>query len=238
MDKFAARVMNVSFWVVPAVFLWLAGAAQGQVVAVSNQENASEGTFSVGDQFSSGTRSGSDLAQAFTTSSSGPATLTSVSLSMQDSDIPGGSFRVSLYSDSAGMPGGLITQFSGSSNPETDGQYTYTAPANTLLSSSTPYWIVAEVDHTAPDKHYGWSYTNDPEPTGEAGWTLGASAANFYQNGASVNGWALQTEAFQRLSIAVVPEPAESACVMALGALAFVGLRYWRRSASRASCSR
>jgi hypothetical protein len=96
------------------------------------------------------------MGQSFTVGGSS-ATLTSVVLTMtnDNTSVTGGNFFVSLY-DATGagsIPGASLLTLSGSANPATAGNYTYTG--SYLLAANTTYYIVAGV--SSGNAVYEWA---------------------------------------------------------------------------------
>jgi len=101
-------------------------------------------------------------AQSFVTDAHGdenPEFLGTVGLGFQTGEYGGGyggGLAVALY-DTSGpgdTPGNLLETLTGSANPATDGNYTYTATGTTFLTASTAYFIVVTDYGTG---HFYWA---------------------------------------------------------------------------------
>jgi hypothetical protein len=74
-------------------------------------------------------------------------------------------FTVMLYSaigNLAVLPGSSLGTLSGSTDPATGGIYTYTAPSNLTLSSTTLYFIVLTAGTAVANGAYTWSESSYP----------------------------------------------------------------------------
>jgi hypothetical protein len=88
-------------------------------------------------------------------------------------------FNVSIYSDNSGQAGTLLGALNGNNDPETAGQYIYTA-SGIILNSTTPYWIVASCDTGSPvppfpPGGYAWQITHSPNYVSASGWSIDTS---------------------------------------------------------------
>jgi hypothetical protein len=90
------------------------------------------------------------IAQSFVTNDQA-WTLTSATLFFKTYN-PSGNLFVDLYSNATDVPGSSLGTLSGSANPESEGQYTYTS-TGISLDPSTTYWLVAGV--SSGDGSYG-----------------------------------------------------------------------------------
>ena len=158
------------------------------------------------------------IGQSFTVGGSS-ATLSSVVLSMDTDNtvIPSGNFFVSLY-DATGAgsnPGADLLTLSGSANPATAGNYTYTG--SYLLAADTTYYIVAGV--SSGTGAYEWA-AHDSLDNGTigystylgAGWNLDNTPVGAVYTDSTFN---MQVNA----DITPAPEPSELGLV-SCGALA------------------
>lgn len=178
---------------------------------VTNLSNTATSNWNVLEGFGTSR----DVASSFTTGIASGYELNSATLFMDNASFPGGGFSLSLYSDSAGLPGSnLGVIFSGSSDPATNGFYTYTASSPYALSASTKYWLVASVAHPGPTRMYPWLATSDFSETSPLGWSIGNTA--FLQ---PVSGsWSLDSSNTQMFSIdatAAAPEPSRATLMVA-----------------------
>jgi len=107
------------------------------------------------------------IAQSFVTNSQA-WTLTSATLFFKAYNSSGNLF-VNLYSNATDVPGSSLGTLSGSDNPTSDGQYTYTS-TGISLDPSTTYWLVAGV--SSGDGSYGWVYDNTGSITSTGVWSI------------------------------------------------------------------
>lgn len=210
--------------------LCLTSANGAAFIGVSNLGAAVSGSAAVSDENISGTRLGSNLAQAFTTGAT-PTILDSVTLDMDSAVIAGGEFSVALFSDIGGFPSTRLADLSGETSPVNAGLYSYVPPNNTGLAAGTTYWIVASVPHEGPlDRAYRWTTTVDPGETGLPGWTLGPYQSRGYTDGVADVSWVVPGPGSLKMEVAVVPEPA--ACAT-WSALVFLGGAAWLKRGRR-----
>jgi len=112
------------------------------------------------------------VASRFTTDNSAPAfQLGSLTLGSIYANTPGGNFVVSIYScvGTAGneLPGSLIGNLSGSSSPNTQSDYIYTA-TDIILQTNKSYWLVTRVTSGSADYRVGYTYSTANSAPG--GW--------------------------------------------------------------------
>ncbi len=167
------------------------------------------------------------IGQSFTVGGSS-ATLSSVVLSMAaDNTIHrSGNFFVSLY-DATGAgssPGATLLALSGSVNPATAGDYTYTG--SYMLAANTTYYIVAGVSGNGA---YEWA-AHDSQDAGTIGYSDSSDGGitwNSDNSGAVFTGETLNMQI--NGDISAVPEPAEwglISCAL-LGLVCIVERRRW-----------
>ena len=106
--------------------------------------------------------SGKWLASSFVTNSQA-WTLTSATLSFGSAQNTSGNLFVNLYSNATNLPGSSLGTLSGSGNPASAGQYTYTSNGISL-DPSTTYWLVAGV--SSGNGNYHWRWTDSVASTG------------------------------------------------------------------------
>jgi hypothetical protein len=201
--------------------------AQGTMTYLSNVDQASAGSLSVG--------SDSWLAALFITgTNSSGYTLDSIQLEMTSASGNPSGFTVMIYSKSPSdigvFPGSSIDTLDGSLNPTTAGIYTYTPALNLTLSASTDYFIVLTAGTTVANGAYDWSFMNTASYNPSGGW-LGAVTLS------SGNGSSLWTRLgansqydYSEFSIDAIPIP--EPCVLALSGLG--GLLFlWHRRKSK-----
>lgn len=85
-------------------------------------------------------------------------------------------FNVSVYSSLNNQAAVLLGALAGTSDPETTGEYTYTA-SGLLLNPNTEYWIVAACDSWStsplmPPGGYAWQMTSSANYTATDGWSI------------------------------------------------------------------
>jgi hypothetical protein len=169
-------------------------------------------------------------AVSFTTdASSSTYQLSSVTLSMDVASGTPAGFALMLYSDNAGRPGTPLETLSGSNNPATAADYTYTS-SGTTLNANTTYWVAASATTGDMFTFYDWKGTTSASEatTGGATWLIGDTLA-YSENGGST--WTIGNGVFAlQLSVSTtaataVPEPSTYAALLGLGALGFVAYK-------------
>ena len=155
--------------------------------------------------------------QAFQTgTASGGYLLNSITLVMGYRLDNASNFNVSVYSSFNGQIGVSLGSLNGSHNPESAGEYVYTASSLTL-SPNTEYCIVATCDSWSPDPihmppgGYSWQFTDSVNYASTDGWAINnyrGQFPDFYQFQFAINA-------------TPVPEPRFFALV-ALGAALFL----------------
>lgn len=128
-------------------------------------------------------------------------------------------FNVSIYSDNGGQAGALVGALNGNTDPETAGQYVYSA-SGIILNSTTPYWIVASCETGSPmppflSGGYAWQITHSQNYVSANGWSIDTSG----NSSPPGSGLLLQFS----INATPVPEPSIFA-LLALGGL-FFGFR-------------
>jgi hypothetical protein len=168
-------------------------------------------------------------ATAFTTGSNpGGYSLSSISIAILHSGTESsttGNFAVGLYNSDGTTPSSQLSLLNGNSNPDSTGNFSYTATGVTLAPSTT-YWIVAQV--TSGSGAYLWRYANDNTADSvDPGWSFGSSYADFN----SIDGWIAANGAPSLYSIdaSPVPEPAEYASIAGIAGLLAAGWMRRRR---------
>lgn len=209
--------------------------AHAQVPAVSNLTNSVSGSAVVLDIPSPFSSIGQDEAQPFTTGPSSQ-TLSGVTLEMTSTGAggalvnDGGGFTVGLHGDSGGAPGALLSLLSGDSTPTTSGLYTFTDPLSTILSASTPYWIVASVPHDGSVfSQYFWNTTADLSETGLPGWSLGFTSTRAVPSGIP-DPWISSTFEALKMEADILPVPETSTWVAGAAVALMAGSVYLRRT--------
>jgi len=117
-------------------------------------------------------------------------------------------FKLQLWTDNSGLPGSLLTTFTGPSDHNSGIPNTHPGPVtfstNYLLSSNTPYWLVASAPGNSSDKQFDWSATGDSTQTDASGWSIESNLAD-QANGGS---WTYEPYGAQlQFSITAAPEP-------------------------------
>lgn len=158
--------------------------------------------------------------------------LNSVTINAQSS-ADFGTFQLSLYSDSGGLPGTNLASLSGASPGSTRGNYTFTA-SSLPLTANTQYWIVA-IDEIGSNV---WFLPTGNAYTATSGWAINSSDEQAFSpdNGASWTGPPVGNTDFffavDATSVAApVPEPATwtSAALIGASLCAFAIRRAARR---------
>ncbi len=171
------------------------------------------------------------IGQSFTVGGSS-ATLSSVVLSMaaDNTVIPSGNLFVSLY-DATGAgsrPGASLLTLSGSANPATAGNYTYTG--SYLLTANTTYYIVAGV--SSGTGAYEWA-AHDSQDLGTIGYSDSFDGGVTWNSDNTPPGTVFTGETLNMQIngvITPVPEPAEwglVSCSALLGLVCIVERRRW-----------
>jgi hypothetical protein len=170
-------------------------------------------------------------ATSFSAGAASNYTLNTVTLRFATAGNTSGGFFVGLYSDNAGVPGSSLEVLTGTGNPSSATDHTFTSSGATLIESAT-YWIVGGV--TSGSGSYMWAYTSalgDDENPVESGWSIGDDA--FLSTNAGVN-WASDGGVMMfSLTATPIPEPGTYAALLGVAALGFVISRR-RRSAEPA----
>lgn len=160
--------------------------------------------------------SGMEQAAPFIAGSAALLTDVTLSTGRQDSPTQILPFTVQLRADSAGQPGNVLINLTGSTNPPS-GLNTYTAPISFPLVSGTRYWLAASVPYDGPQSgldsvFYRWNETNSSASTGDPGWTIGQKMSRMtYVSSGSTAPWEVPSGDTTRLlfsvQVAAVPEP-------------------------------
>ncbi len=158
------------------------------------------------------------VGQAFTTDANS-YTLDSVTLNMGTATTTGGLFSVGIYSNSLGNPGTLLKTLTGSTNPASDSNYTFTSSGLSLTANNT-YHVVASVSSGLAN--YSWQNTSDTTETGP--WVFPNYITLSTNQG---GGWAQGgTNMIMSVSATPIPEPSTYATMCGVLAL---GWAAWRR---------
>jgi len=182
--------------------------------------------------------SGKWLASSFVTNSQA-WTLTSATLSFGSAQNTSGNLFVNLYSNATNSPGSSLGTLSGSENPASAGQYTYTSNGISL-DPSTTYWLVAGV--SSGDGAYPWLFAGSIASTGV--WSIPSTNTYAYnETGVGTTGyrpteglgtsgsstWSSHPGTPQLFSIEATAVPEPSTYAMALAGLACGGYSVFRR---------
>ena len=177
-------------------------------------------------------------------------TLTSATLSFDTAENTSGNLFVNLYSNATNSPGSSLGTLSGSDNPASAGQYTYTTNGINL-DPSTTYWLVAGV--SSGSGVYRWLYTDPTTSTGV--WSIPSTNTYAYnETGVGTTGyrpteglgttgyrpteglgtsgsstWSSHPGTPQLFSIEATAVPEPSTYAMALAGLACGGYSVFRR---------
>jgi PEP-CTERM motif len=206
-----------------AVALLIPQTAQAQgTVYLSNLGQSSAGSLVVG--------SDSWLAALFRTgTNSGGYVLDSIQLGMTDASGDPIGFTAMLYSinTSSPSPENSLGTLNGSSNPTTDGIYTFTPASNLILYSDAYYYIVLTAGTAVVNGAYEWSYASASSYNPSDGWISGG-ALQTSSNGSSWSG-AVSHGPEYAINATAVPEPGVLS-LFALGGLGFLCQRRRQRS--------
>jgi hypothetical protein len=143
----------------------------GTVTIVSNLGQSANSSQSFGSAFNTNMI----VAGPFTTDNT-PGALSTISIHLYGSSHPFGGLGpavISLYSDSAGLPGSSLAILSGNPFPTNVGVYTFTNTTPLTLGPNTTYWVVASSPSSISNATYSFGLV--PVSTLDAGsfWTLG-----------------------------------------------------------------
>jgi hypothetical protein len=199
--------------------------SQGSVTFLSNLEQTSTGSAAVG--------SDSWLAATFFTGgNAGGYLLNSVQLSMSDGSGSPSDFTVMIYSANIGVginPGSSVGTLTGSANPATGGNYTYSTPSLLTLSSGTPYFIVITSGTAVANGAYDWSLSGIDSYNPAGGWgVINGVSSGVYQSGNGTS-WTSLSATYPQFAIdaTAAPEPG----VIGLFALGGLLIAFQRRKA-------
>ena len=124
------------------------------------------------------------IAQSFVTNNQA-WTLSNATLFFVEAYNTSGNLFVHLYSNATNVPGSSLGTLSGSDNPASAGQYTYTS-TGISLDPSTTYWLVAGV--SSGDGAYGWFYDNTGSIASTGVWSI-PSTNTFAGTGDGGSNW-------------------------------------------------
>jgi len=212
--------MQFSEFICGLAFLGAATAATAQgTIAVSNLGIPSQFVYVYNGQW---------IAKEFTTGASA-TNLNSVDLEVQITGAPAG-FGVSLFSDASGQPGSSLAVLAGPApSALTYTDYNYTAPADTILSASTSYWLVLSAT-AAPNFSTAFEVGRLPSSntsyTGLSGWSLATGDAASGNQSGSWTVYPSDNNPMIQVNIGPVPEPSTLA-LSVMGGLG--GLLLFRR---------
>lgn len=158
-----ARAMWLSVGTVALTAFSLVSAAHAELV-LSNLGQYTPGGYQ------SAVRYGEWTGSSFTTNNQA-WNLTSATLYFGSASNTSGNMFVEVRGNSANKPGSLLGTLSGTANPATLGQYTFTTTGIDLAPSTT-FWLVAGVSSGAG--YYTWQYDNTGSPplTSSGVWSL------------------------------------------------------------------
>jgi hypothetical protein len=194
--------------------------AQGTMTYLSNVDQASVGSLSVG--------SDSWVAAMFRTGTNPSGyLLDSIQLALADATGNPSGFTAMLYSSTGGVAGPVpnynLDTLSGSLNPVTGGIFTYTPTSTLTLSPNTRYFIVLTSGTTIATGAYEWNYMDANSYNPGDGWSVGGVLI-------SSGGRTLLPD-YPQFSIDATPIPEPG--VLALSGLGGL-LILWHRRKSRA----
>jgi hypothetical protein len=149
---------------------------------------------------------------AFVTDASASSfTLDSVTLKLGDASNVSGNFFAAIYSSVASLPATQLELLSGTANPATAGNYTFTS-TGLNLSSNTTYWVILGVSSGAGA--YSWIMPSTDTYTGP--WTIPTMATHAHSENQG-GSWATGDGFARQFSVSAVAVPEPSSCVL-LGA--------------------
>jgi len=167
-------------------------------------------------------------------------TLTSATLAFAGASTTYGNLFVKVYNNSSttNWPGSSLGTLSGSDNPASAGQYTYTSNGISL-DPDTTYWLVAGV--TPGGGFYNWYYDNANSNNSTGVWSIPSTRtyAGSYDGGSTWSGGDGYGYLFSIGATATAPssvpeiDPATGGSALSLiaGALAMIEQRRRRRQA-------
>jgi hypothetical protein len=204
-----AKIVSAAFFILSLEIVPQAVTAQGTVYLSNLGETGTGAVVGGGGQsFETGGASNGYM-------------LNSITLLMGEFLPNASNFNVSIHTDNSGQAGASIGVLDGNIDPETAGQYVYTASGITL-NATTTYWVVATCDSSStlppilPPGGYTWQFTSSPAYTFADGWNIDTSLSE------SLPG------SYQMLQFSIdatpLPEPSTLA-VLALGCIYFISRR-------------
>lgn len=141
----------------------------------------------------------------------------------------GGAFTVKLFSNTTekpsysgtNLPDAPLATFTGSTNPVTAGDYSYSLGTPYSLSAGTRYWIVASAPSTTGG--YFKPLGSSSSGTSSFGWSV-VGGADGASDGTS---WSTNTNSMAvSIAASAIPEPSAYATLLGVAVL---GLVFWRR---------
>lgn len=216
----------------------LAGLAAGAEAAVV-LGNLSVGTLDYVDVTGSGAPDGSFwYATQFTTGTGAVQFhVNSLTLNFSAATTASGNFQVEIRRNVASVdgdtPGSVMSGgvLSGTADPSTAGNYSYTASTLSLLPN-TDYWVVARVN--SGDSSYSWNYAqNGNNSIASNTWDITGATA---YSGDQALSWIPDNVNFENpykfeIDVTAVPEPSEYAACGGVAALGVAGYLRRRRAA-------
>ncbi len=200
--------------------------AQGTTTFLSNLGQTSTGSAYVG--------SDSWLAAGFYTgNNAGGYVLNSVQLEMLNATGNPTGFTVMIYTATgaespAGLPVSSLGTLTGSSDPATSGNYTYTAPSSLSLSSESLYFIVVTAGTTVANGAYEWSYTSTTTDQSMNGWIASITFSSSTGSSSWVGLGGNPNYNFSQFALLATPVPEPGILgLFALGGL-LVGFQRWK----------
>jgi len=204
------------------LFAWLWAtmvSAAGTVTIVSNLGQSANAVQSFGSAFDTNM----NVAGPFTTDNT-PGALSRISIHLFGTYHPFGGLGpvvISLYSDSAGLPGSSLAVLSGNNFPTNEGVYTFTNTTPLTLAPNTTYWVVASSPSSITNATYSFGLV--PVSTLDPGsfWTLGLEKYKIGNGPWSPNSY------YPQMSVTVTPvAPPMSISLAAGGILNTVTVSY------------
>lgn len=138
-----------------------------------------------------------------------------------------GGYFVDIYDGSATQPINLLATLSGSTNPNTAGNFTYTPTSSLTLDPSTTYWLVE--GSTTSTGFYQPTYVTSPSSFSGHGWNITGTYIFSGDSGSHWAGGASNGPTQYRIGVTFVPEPQTYAMFGGILSLGTIMLLHRRR---------
>jgi hypothetical protein len=198
--------------------------AQGTTY-LSNVSQPSAGSLAVG--------SDSWLAILFLSGTNASGyTVNSIQLTLTDATGNPSDFTVMLWDDSLSSASSLGT-FSGPTDPTAAGIYTYTAPANLILSERNLYFIVVTSGTAVANGAYDWSVAGSGSYDQNGGWFpgfTGEGQVSTSTDGSSWNSIAGENVLQFAINATPIPEPSPSVLILLGSGILMYARRFCKKN--------